>query len=333
MTDRPGSETRSVGRPALRFAASVMAVVIGLGLWSGAALAAGSADPCCRSSAEAARLVRRAAAGDQAAVAELRRVRDIGGRPVDLSGVLEGNTSERRQRLTALAERLDGAEGGVSAESSRSSIDPAKARRSAEAVLAAEKYKDHQLPRPFKGAIGWLADRLRPVGRPLAALGRGIVRYVLAPPIRAILGLPGGRFILGALVAVLGGVVVAWLGRRSSRASVAEPRSSSGLVDLSRDPADLDREAEAAEAAGELEQAVRLRYEAGLIRLVRAKRIELRAATTARDVAGQVGGPVIAELTSTFEEVVYGERAATSDDISEARRGWAELLGARGASR
>ena len=103
----------------------------------------------------------------------------------------------------------------------------------------------------------------------------------------------------------------------------------SALVDPEADPAVLDAAADAAEAAGDLAAAVRLRYEAGLVRLVRADRIELRPETTASGAAGQVDLPVMYELTADFEQVVYGGRAAVAADVDRARAGWADVVGAR----
>jgi hypothetical protein len=98
------------------------------------------------------------------------------------------------------------------------------------------------------------------------------------------------------------------------------------------DPAELERRAEEAEAALDLDRAVRLRYEAGLVRLVRAGRLELRPDTTAAGAARQVGSPTMDRLTADFEAVVYGGRPADAADVARSRAGWVELL-AVGAAR
>ncbi|MEZ5140378.1 MAG: DUF4129 domain-containing protein [Acidimicrobiales bacterium] len=76
---------------------------------------------------------------------------------------------------------------------------------------------------------------------------------------------------------------------------------------------------------------MRRRFEAGLIRLVRAGRLELRLETTAERAAAEVGGEVLGELAATFQEVTYGGRRATADDVRTARARWPEVLGARAA--
>ncbi|MEZ5177720.1 MAG: DUF4129 domain-containing protein [Acidimicrobiales bacterium] len=65
---------------------------------------------------------------------------------------------------------------------------------------------------------------------------------------------------------------------------------------------------------------MRLRYEAGLLRLVRLGHLRLRPDTTAAGAARQVGRPVMDRLTTDFEEVVYGRRLATADDVARSRR-------------
>lgn len=172
------------------------------------------------------------------------------------------------------------------------------------------------MPKPFQGILAWLADRLRPVG------------HLLSSVFEPILDLPGGPFLVGAgfvgAVAMLTHLAVA----RRSKATVNR-RAGGGLVDPAVDPADLLRQAEEAEATGDLTAAIRLRYKAGLLLLVRAERLELRTETTAAGAARQVGDPVMDRLTAMFEEVVYGGRPATVADASEARVGWTEILSAK----
>ena len=98
------------------------------------------------------------------------------------------------------------------------------------------------------------------------------------------------------------------------------------LVDASADPAELERRADLAERDGDMATAVRLRFEAGLIRLVRSDRLDLRIDTTAEAAARQVADPTMDRLTIDFEEVTYGGRPARADDLERARSGWREVL-------
>lgn len=195
--------------------------------------------------------------------------------------------------------------------------DPGAARQRAEEILGGDKFQEQRLPRPFKGLLEWLADLVRPV---TDAVGRWLSR-VFGP----ILDLPGGRFILLFLVLAASSGLIWWLASRRSRSAVA---SGTGhhLVGASADPAELERRADLAERDGDMATAVRLRFEAGLIRLVRSDRLDLRIDTTAEAAARQVADPTMDRLTIDFEEVTYGGRPARADDLERARSGWREVL-------
>lgn len=198
-------------------------------------------------------------------------------------------------------------------------VDPDAARRSAQEILDGSKYQEPQFPRPFKGILEWLADRIRPVTDAIDSVLERVVGFIL--------DLPGGRFILAALIVAVLVLVIRWLAGRRSRSAVSST-ASSGLVDLRLDPDALEREAHAAEADGDHALAVRRRYEAGLLRLVRSDRLVLRADTTAGAAARQVDQPAMDELTADFEQIVYGGRDAGPVDSERSQALWAEVLGA-----
>lgn len=203
---------------------------------------------------------------------------------------------------------------------SPAAVDPDAARASAREILDGSKYQEQSLPRPFKGVLEWMADGLRPVF--------SFIEDVLEPIGGLILGLPGGRFILVAVILAPVVALMWWLAGRRSRAAVRRS-SASGLVDLRSDPAELEREADRAEADGDHATAVRRRYEAGLIRLVRSDRLELRPATTPGAAARQLSEPAMDQLTSDFEQIVYGDRDANAEDSTRARNLWGDLLGVK----
>lgn len=198
-------------------------------------------------------------------------------------------------------------------------VDPDAARQTAREILDGSKFEEPRFPRPFKGVLEWMADLIRPV--------LDLLHDVFGPSIRALAGVPGGRFVLAAVAGGLAGALVYWLARRRSRSAVVRD-GGAGLVDLRSDPAALDREADDAEAAGDHALAVRRRYEAGLLRLVRSERLVLRPETTPGAAARQVDRPTMDLLTSDFEEIVYGGRPAGGEDSLRAREMWADLLGA-----
>ncbi|HEX2574946.1 MAG TPA: DUF4129 domain-containing protein [Aquihabitans sp.] len=295
-------------RPRRSIAVALATVVLVVGSALGGPAGAQAGDV---SAAEAAELAREAVTDDDA-LAELRSLTSVDGRPVDLRSATAAMGPSRAARLGALAEALS-AGGAGAGGTPTASLD--QARRSAREVLDDDKFRPGDVPKPFKGALEWLGDRLRPIGRFLHDL------------VEPILDLPGGELILAGALVGLGAGAAAWLIARRDRAVVTR-RHGSSLVDPAADPAALDAHADDAEACGDHAAAVRFRYQAGLLRLVRADRLVLRTDTTAAQAARQVADPAMDELTDGFQAVVYGGRPATGADVEAARRRWAELVGA-----
>lgn len=257
------------------------------------------------SRAQAAALARRAVTDDDA-LARLRQVQRVDGHDVDLGAATAGLGDQRSERLTELASAFSRAPsaGGEAG-------DPQALARQ---VLDRSKFQDKRLPKPFRGPMRWLADRFRPVTDALGSI------------VDALAAFPGGPFVLLGIVGVGFGALAAWLVLRRSRTAVSVD-ARTWLVDPRADPAALEREADAAEAAGDHALAVRRRYEAGLVRLAAADRIDLRPDTTPSGVAAVLGDPTLAQLTATFEAVVYGSAPAAPDDAAAARTGWRTVLG------
>jgi hypothetical protein len=264
--------------------------------------------------AAAAASLAREAVVDDTALAELQAIREVDGRPVDLAAATESMGGDRAARLEGLADSLE-----AMADPSGAGVapaDPEEARSSAQEVLDDDKFQETELPRPFRRPLEILADALRPVGRFVARL------------FEPILELPGGPYVLAVLLGATAAALVAWLIGRRSRAAVERSAAAAVLVDPAADPDELEARAVAAEADGRLGLAVRLRYEGGLVRLVRVDRLELRPDTTAADAARQVGSPTMDLLTVDFEEIVYGGRGADAGDVERSRSGWLDLLAA-----
>ena len=109
-----------------------------------------------------------------------------------------------------------------------------------------------------------------------------------------------------------------------ARATKAAP-DGAGL-----DPDALERDAERAEAAGDLNLAIRLRFRAGLLRLDRAGAIRYRPSLTSSQVAYTLRSRDFEELAARFDAVAYGGRTADADDVSDARDRWPRVVtGAR----
>lgn len=316
-TSRPGNRPahrRSI--PTLR-RLGVLLIAIGFtGSLAGSGQAQAQTQPRSVTRAEAAALARDAGS-DPGALRRLQTITEIDGRPVDLRSALAGSDTERSGRVDALAAEL-GRGAGTPAGAADGGADAARA--SAQEILGDKKFDEQQLPKPFKGVLEWLADRLRPIGTSISDFFETVIG--------AILDLPGGPFILSALVAGILVAITSWLINRRSRAFTSNA-ARDYLVDPSADPAELEQQADAAYGAADHSAAVRLRYEAGLLRLARSERIVLRFDTTATGAARQIDQPVMDSLTQDFEEVVYGDRVATAADSERARSGWNDLLGVR----
>jgi hypothetical protein len=139
--------------------------------------------------------------------------------------------------------------------------------------------------------------------------------------------LPGGSVVgwllLAAVVAVLTAVVVSWVSdrrRRRVEGRVPGPSDVPGAAALGS--AELERRAAAAERAGDLDAAVRLRFAAGLLRLDEARAIALRPSLTSGEVGRLLGSPRYDGLATTHDAIAYGGRHAAAGDADAAREEW-----------
>lgn len=127
----------------------------------------------------------------------------------------------------------------------------------------------------------------------------------------------GGPLVTGLLVAgvlaVAAVVITANLGRRRAR-RVDERLRREYEAARGLDPADLERRAAEAEADGAYGDAMRLLFQALLIRLDRAGLIDLKPGTTSGTVAETLGSPDFDRAARRFDAVVYGDRPAEAGD-------------------
>jgi hypothetical protein len=229
-----------------------------------------------------------AAQQDPAALARLRGVTSVDGRPVDLRRVLDGTPGRVRERIAALR-----APGTGRAPSARAS------RRSAATILAGSAYRT-----PERGALAralsWLAGLLS-----IPAGASGVV----------------GLIVIGAAAAAAAALAALLVGSARRRTGGRRvPADAAGTLGVgSASAQELDRRAAAAEAAGRYEDAMRHRLAAALTRLDAAGAVRVRRDTTIGQVGRSLGSTHFDVAAVGFADVVYGRRPPTAGDAAELR--------------
>jgi hypothetical protein len=243
------------------------------------------------------------AVDDPRALAQLRAVREVDGRPVDVGRALTGAEGP------ALASRLRALAAGGEPEA----VAPDDARRDAQTVLEGRRFRPSKVPRPLAGILATMGRWLKPVADPLRRYWGSVAKSL------------GAQLVLvGVVFAVAAAISVRLVGRRSPRAL---GRSQPFGVDTQGlDPDALDREAAAAEDAGYLDRAVRLRFVAGVLRLDRAGAITYRSSMTTGQLAAGLTSASFGELAVAFDEIAYGGRPAEESDVRTARETWPRVL-------
>ncbi|MGH9009011.1 MAG: DUF4129 domain-containing protein [Acidimicrobiia bacterium] len=190
-------------------------------------------------------------------------------------------------------------------------VDPDAARRVAEEILADPRYHPRRGPRPFAGFFERLGELIvDPIIRFFRSIG-DFLPSVGSPPWIA----------LAAVVVVAAALVAVRLSTGRGRQRFASRR----LIGDDEDglgPDELEQRADEAERRGDLDVAVRLRFRAGLARLVDAGIVRLRPGLTNAAVSRTLRSLDFDELASDFDEVAYGGRPATPADVTTARSTW-----------
>jgi hypothetical protein len=248
---------------------------------------------------------------DPTALARLKQVDSVAGTPVDMRRELEGaKGAVLRHRLGTLAGAVPG-----------SAADARRARGDAGAILSQRRFHRHGTPAPFRRPLRWLSHWVHRVGSAIGGLIDRIGKHV-----------PGGNrtvwTVIAAFVIAIAAALAARIVRRQARQELVRERAEQPRA---LDPRRLEREADEAERAGDLERAIRLRFRAGLLRLDRAKAIELRDSMTSGEVARKLRSPDFDGVARTFDEVVYGRREARPPDVQSHREGWTRVLATAGA--
>lgn len=193
-------------------------------------------------------------------------------------------------------------------------VDPDAARRAAEGILADERFHPRRGPRPFAGFFRRLGEL---VVDPILRFFRSIADVF--PDVGTVPWL-----LLAVAVVVAAALLTARLSARPGRRRFAGRPVGGDEEGL--DPDELERRAAEAEGRGELDTALRLRFRAGLLRLADVGVLRLRPGLTNAAVSRTLRSPRFDQLALDFDEVAYGGRPATPDDIAAARSAWPAVL-------
>ena len=192
----------------------------------------------------------------------------------------------------------------------RVAVDPDLAREDVRAILDDRRFRDDPAPRPFRGPLEWLGDRLATVGGWISDVFDFVPWFVWLT-----IG-------IGAVAAA-----VWWILRRVQHTRAARASTSRRAQGPDReDPAALERAADDAERRGDYERAVRLRFRAGLLRLGDRGAVEYRPSLTTSEARALVGSETFDQLAGTFEEIAYGGVPAEPPDAAEARANWPKVV-------
>jgi hypothetical protein len=193
-------------------------------------------------------------------------------------------------------------------------VNADQARREAERILSEKRFQSSRSPRPFEGLFRRLGRLLVDPVRDFAGLLGRHVPEVGSPP----------WLVLALLVVTAAVIVTVRLSRDRNRERFARTGRRAAEDGLS--PEELERRAEEAERRGQLADALRLRFRAGLLRLDGLGAIDLRPGLTNAAAARLLRSRRFDQLTVDFDEVVYGGRRATSRDVEAARAEWPRVL-------
>ncbi len=247
------------------------------------------------------------AVDDPRALAQLRAVTDVDGQPVDIGPALAGAEGP------ALAARLRVMAGPPAAGGGAPAVAPGDARTEAGRVLDGRRFQPSRVPRPLKGVLTTMGRWLQPLVEPFGGLWDRVR------------GSLGTQLALAVLVFVATALISLRLVRRRGPGALDRSRPV-GVAPTGLDPDRLEREAAAAEEAGDFGHAVRLRFVAGILRLDRAGAISYRSSMTTGQLARGLRSPTFAGLAGTFDEIAYGGRAAQASDVHAARSAWPAVL-------
>jgi hypothetical protein len=200
--------------------------------------------------------------------------------------------------------------------------DADAARRAAAAILRDGRFHNPSVPRPLHGVLHDIGDGLRAVGHAVTHAVDRVGRIV-----------PGGTVAVWVVLGLGLVAAISFLARRySRRALLRESRRYGASRAGVETAAHLERQAAGAERDGRYDDAVRLRFRAGLARLAEQGAIRTARSTPNAQLARTLESADFDELARRFDEIAYGASPAGSTDAEEARRRWSAVVTGGGRS-
>jgi hypothetical protein len=201
----------------------------------------------------------------------------------------------------------------MSAAASELLSGSAAARRAASQILAERRFHQPDVPRPLHGVLSAVG---RVLDAPLNALDSLIAKLATV--------LPGGVAGAWAVLAALA-LIAAWaIARRIAHRALEATQSPRAPGTTSA--AELERRAATAQDAGRLDEAVRLRFRAGLTRLSEREAFAGAPTRPTVDIARALASPEFDSLAHRFDQIAYGSSPATADDVDRQRQEWPQIL-------
>jgi hypothetical protein len=191
------------------------------------------------------------------------------------------------------------------------------ARDAARAILAEHRFHVAAVPRPLHGVLQAIGQAL---DSPLRLLGDLFDALASVIP-----GGPVGTAILVGTIA-LGLAIVTARQRVTRRLQTAGLAAGSGAGGVAPGAAELERAAAVAERERRFDDAVRLRFRAGLLRLADRDLVAFEPSMSNSAIARALRSRRFERLAHSFDEIVYGGRSARTEDVDAARSEWPALL-------
>ncbi len=192
------------------------------------------------------------------------------------------------------------------------SADPSKARDLAQEILRQKRFQQPKPPRPTKKPFDWIVHRLGRFFHWLSLDTKGGVGAWFWPSV-------AGLAVLVAAVLIIRAIRLRGRISRDPKTAARTAHESSAA---------LQRQAEAASAAGDFVSSVRLRFRAGLAALDERGVLLGSDHRTNRVIAASLGdaAPPFRQVANVFDALRYGGLIPLRSHDDEASRLWKDIL-------